>query len=221
MTRVWQRMRVSLPPAAEQVADDLLQCGVLGLMQALDSWRPQGGASFETWAKLRVRGSMLDELRRQDWISKDRRRRWKALQAAVRSLEQALQRPCQEAELAAHLGLSLDALREELQECSPGSMVFLDGLMDGSGISLHERLADPRQAGPDRATLEAEIKAELQSAIGRLGPQERGLLVLLLDQDLGHKEAAAVMGVSPGRVSQIYAKAILHLQADLAERLKL
>src|SRR6478609_8306602 len=72
--RVWQGLRVSLPPAADQVGDDLMQCGVLGLMQALESFQPHGGAGFETWAKLRIRGAMLDELRRLDWISKERRR---------------------------------------------------------------------------------------------------------------------------------------------------
>lgn len=219
--RVWQRLRVSLPPAADQVADDLLQCGALGLMQALESWQPQGGASFETWAKLRIRGAMLDELRHQDWISKERRRRWKALQAAVRSAEQKLQRPCSEDELAQHLGWSLEKLREELQESSPGSMVFLDGLSSDGGLSLHERLADNRQIKPDHASLDAEIRERLQAAMARLGEQERTLLALLLSEELGHKEAAAVMGVSPGRVSQIYAKAILHLQADLAELWKL
>ena len=83
---------MSLPPSAEHLSDDLLQCGAMGLLQALESYRSAGGASFDTWARLRIRGAMLDELRRQDWISKERRRRWKALQRAVGELEQALQR---------------------------------------------------------------------------------------------------------------------------------
>lgn len=214
--RVWQRLRVSLPPAADQVADDLLQCGVMGLMQALESYQAHGGAGFETWAKLRIRGAMLDELRRMDWISKERRRRWKQLQRSVQELQQRLQRPCSEAELAAHLGVSLEDLRESLQENAPGSIIFLDGLRDEAGLSLHERIADARQASPDRATLDAEVSARLTRAIAGLAQQERALLALILDEELGHKEAAAVLGVSPGRVSQIYAKAVLHLQAALA-----
>ncbi len=219
--RVWQRVRVSLPPAADGIADDLLQVGVIGLMQALESWQAGKGASFETWAKLRIRGAMLDELRRQDWISKERRRRWKQLQRSMRELEQRLGRACSEEELARYCGLSLEALREALLENAPGSMIFLDGLGDESGLSLHERLADLRQDAPDRATLDQELRQALSQAIRRLGAQERALLALILDEELGHKEAAEALGVSPGRVSQIYAKAILHLQADLGERFKL
>jgi RNA polymerase sigma factor FliA len=219
--RVWQRLRVSLPPAADQIADDLLQCGAIGLLQALESWKDGKGASFETWAKLRIRGAMLDELRRLDWISKERRRRWKQLQGSVRELQQRLQRGCSEGELAQHCGLTVEALREAMAENAPGSMVFLDGLTDESGLSLHERLADRRQDAPDHASLEQELAQALAEAIGRLGAQERSLLTLILDEELGHQEAAAVMGLSPGRISQIYAKAVLHLQADLAERFKL
>jgi RNA polymerase sigma factor (sigma-70 family) len=94
-------------------------------------------------------------------------------------------------------------------------MIFLDGFQDGDGRSLHERLADARQASPDHASLDRELSQGLAAAIAQLGPQERSLLALVLDEELGHKEAAAVMGVSPGRVSQIYAKAVLQLQAAL------
>lgn len=214
--RVWSGLRVSLPPSADGLAEDLLQCGVIGLMQALDSWKVDGGASFETWARLRIRGAMLDELRRLDWISKQRRHRWKGLQAAVRELEQSLQRCCSEDELAQHLGLSLDGLREVLLENAPGSMVFLDGLGSEDKPGLHERIADARQKGSDESLADSQLKDHLKRAIRDLPVQEHRLLALLLDEDLGHKEAAAVLGVTPGRVSQIYAKAILHLQAALA-----
>lgn len=216
--RVWSGLRLGLPPAAESLAPDLLQSGSMGLMQALESWDPAGGAQFETWARLRIRGAMLDELRRLDWISKDRRRRWKALQKAMGALQQDLGRPPDEGELARSLGLSVEALREELLENAPGSMVFLDGLRPEGNLPLAERLPDPGQAPADQGPLDRELKAALAEAIGRLPEQERLLLVLVIHEELGHKEAAQVMGVTPGRVSQIYAKAILHLQADLAPK---
>jgi RNA polymerase sigma factor for flagellar operon FliA len=216
--RVWATLRVGLPPAADGLADDLLQCGVIGLMQALETWQAGLGAGFETWARLRIRGAMLDELRRLDWISKERRRRWKALQIAMGRLEQRLGRSCSEAELAQELGISLEALREQLLENSPVSLVFLDGLRDEG--SLHERIPDPRQAAADHAIQDQELKAALTEAIARLPEQEHRLLALLLDQGLGQKEAAQVLGLSPGRISQIYAKAVLHLQAALAERFR-
>ncbi|HTB22117.1 MAG TPA: sigma-70 family RNA polymerase sigma factor [bacterium] len=214
--RVWARLKVSLPPSADALADDLLQCGSMGLMQALESWDPTRGVPFEAWARLRIRGAMLDELRRQDTLSKECRRRWKALQKGLTELEQGLQRPASEEEWATFLGISLEALREQLLENSPGSMVFLDFIDEEGKVPLRERLADASASPADAGALKAEVKQALATAIGNLPDQERTLLVLLLNQDLGHKEAAQVLGVSAGRISQIYAKAILHLQAALA-----
>ena len=214
--RVWARLKISLPPTADSLADDLYQCVSLALLQALESFDPAKGVPFEAWARLKIRGSMLDELRRQDYLSKECRRRWKRLQQAVRELEQGLQRACSEGELARHLGITLEALREELLENAPGTMVFLDGIAPDGQLPLQERLADPGASSADAGALRSELSAELAQAIGRLPQQERSLLALVLDQGLGHKEASQVLGVSPGRVSQIYAKAILHLQASLA-----
>jgi len=214
--RVWSRIKISLPPSADAIADDLLQCGAIGLLQALETWDPSRKVPFEAWARLKIRGAMLDELRRQDYLSKESRRRWKALQKGLMELEQGLQRPGTEEEWAGHLGLSIEVLREQLLENSPGTMVFLDGIEQDGKLSLVERLADLKASPADAGALRSEMKEALADAIGRLPSQERSLLVLLLDEELGHKEASLVLGVSPGRVSQIYAKAILHLQVALA-----
>ena len=95
-------------------------------------------------------------------------------------------------------------------------MVFLDGLNQDGKAPWAERLADPKAVESDAGALGQELKTALGEAIGRLPYQERTLLTLVLDRELGHKEAALAMGVSPGRISQIYAKAVLHLQAALA-----
>ena len=214
--RVLARLKVSLPPAADSLHEDLLQVGCLGLLQAVEGFQPVQGVPFEAWARLKIRGAMLDELRRQDWISKESRRRWKVLQAAVSELEQGLGRACQEEELAEHLGLSLEGLRDSLLQNAPGSAVFLDALMPDGNHSWAERLADGRGDAVDGPLQRRELKEALARAIGGLPPPEHRLLVLLLDEELGHKEAALVLGLSPGRISQIYAKAVLHLQSALA-----
>ncbi len=95
-------------------------------------------------------------------------------------------------------------------------MVFLDGFDGEDGLPLAERLADPAAPQADEAVQKRELQEALAEAVGRLPERERNLLYLLLEEELGHKEAAQVLGVSPGRVSQIYAKAVLHLQAALA-----
>ena len=216
--RVYSSIKVSLPPSASALEDDLLQCGALGLLQALESWDRGRGVPFEAWARLKIRGFMLDELRRQDYLSKNSRRRWKALRASLAELEQRLQRPCDEQEWADHLGVSVETLREDILENSPGTMLFLDGIETVSGRTLAERLADPGATPADAAALREETLELLKQAISALPPQEHKLLALLLDSELGHKEAALVLGISPGRVSQIYAKAVLHLQVALARR---
>lgn len=198
------------------MADDLTQVGCIGLIQALDGFKASFGASFETYARLRIRGAMLDELRRQDWLSKQSRQRWKALQRASAELTQALGRPATEDELAQKSGLAIEELRERLLECAPATLVFLDGIRPEGNVSLHESLPDQRAAAPDKQPEAQQINAALAEAIGELPAQEHQLLVLILQEELGHKEAALVMGVSPARVSQIYAKAVLHLQSRLA-----
>ncbi len=140
-----------MPPAADGLADDLIQVGCIGLIQALDGFRSgRRGASFETYARLRIRGAMLDELRRQDWLSKQSRQRWKALQAqASAALAQEHGRPATEQELSQRAGLDIEGLREQLLECAPATLVFLDALRpDGSG-AWHEQVADPDQDAPD------------------------------------------------------------------------
>ena len=214
--RVWSRLRVSLPPSGTGLGDDLIQSGCIGLIQALDGFKPQAGASFETYARLRIRGAMLDELRRLDWLSKQSRQRWKALQRASGELAQHHGRPPTEEELAQKAGLDIEALRDQLLECAPSTLVFLDALKpDGSG-AWHDRVADPRALAPDQGPQGVELKEALAAAIAELPSQEHQLLVLLLQEELGHKEAAEVLGLSAARISQIYAKAILHLQARLA-----
>jgi RNA polymerase sigma factor for flagellar operon FliA len=215
--RVWSRMRVSLPPSAQALAEDLVQAGCIGLIQALDGFDPRAGAAFETYAWLRIRGAMLDEMRRQDWLSKQARQRWKELQKASVEITQASGQPASEEELAQRLGLDVESLRQRLLECSPATLVFLDGLAPGTGAGtgLHERIADDTQAAPDESSQREELKRALAAAIGELPRQQRDLLQLLLEDGLGQKEAAEVMGLTPARISQIYAKTVLHLQARL------
>lgn len=214
--RAWHRIQVSLPPSARDLGADLLQCGALGLLQAIRTWVPEGGAPFEAWAALKIRGAMLDELRRQDLLGKETRRRWKQLQKASAELDQQLHRHGSEEELAAHLGVGVEELRQRLLQNAPAALVFLDGLAPEGSLPLRERIADTAAPAPDAESQRREILAALERAVEALPQQERNLLWLLLDQELSHKEAAAAMGLSPGRISQIYAKAILHLQNALA-----
>jgi len=214
------RLRHALPAeAGRQLADDLKNAGVLGLMEAFEHYRDGQGAAFPTFAAHRIRGAMLDELRRQDWISKQRRHRWKALQGALRQAEQRLGRSASEAELAKEAGLSVEALRQELLELGPASLVFLDGLEGGGEDALgrfHHPILKPR--GPEELALRHQTLERLARLIEALPENEKMVVTLAAYEELSHKEIARLLGVSAPRVSQIYARAVLRLQAGLQGR---
>lgn len=215
--RVYARLKIGLPPqAAARLEDDLLSAGALGLIQAYDKFdeRNEKGAAFDSFASWRIRGAMLDELRRQDWLSKQSRRRLKEIQRAWAKCEQALGRPASDEEVALELGVSPGRLREEYVEIGPATLVFLEGLGGGDG-DWKSFIADPYSSDPEDQAQRRQLVARLAEAIGRLPEQERMVLALLIDEELGQSEIAEVLGLSPSRVSQIYAKAVLRLQASL------
>ncbi len=211
------RLRHALPAeAGRQLAEDLKNAGVLGLVEAFEHFREGRGATFSTFAAHRIRGAMLDELRRQDWISRQRRHRWKALQSALRRVEQRLGRSASEEELAGEAGLSVEALRQELLELGPASLVFLDGLEGGGDEALgrlHHPLLNPR--GPEELALRQRTLERLALLIEALPSNERRVVTLAAYEELSHKEIARLLGISAPRVSQIYARAVLRLQAGL------
>jgi RNA polymerase sigma factor for flagellar operon FliA len=212
--RVLARLKIGLPEAAARALhDDLKSAGLLGLVEAFGHFREGSGATFSTFATWRIRGAMLDELRRQDWISKHRRHRWKELQSAVRRAEQRLGRTAEEAEIAAEMGLKVEGLREELLDLGPASLVFLDGLGDdGAEAALGRLKGGSGSPGPEELALLGRTVGRLAELIGRLPENERLVMTLAVHEELGHKEIAAVLGVSPPRVSQIYSRAVLRLQ---------
>ncbi len=215
--RVFSRLRIGLPPrAATNLEDDLLSAGTLGLIQAFDKYRENDGAAFATFATHRVRGAMLDELRRQDWLSKQSRQRLKQIQRAHHELEQAQGRPATDDEVADKLKLSVEDLRQAYVDVGPSTLVFLEGLgAEGESSDWREFIADRNAQTPEELAHKHEVLDRLTVAVGRLPEQERLVLTLLLTEDLGQAEIAEVMGVTASRVSQIYAKAVLRLQATM------
>ncbi len=215
--RVWSRLRIGLPPqAAANLEEDLLSAGAMGLVQAYDKFSEREGAAFATFASHRIRGAMLDELRRQDFLSKQARHRLKEIQRCYRELEQKLGRPASDEEAASALKTGAEALRQELVELGPSTLVFLEGLTREEGRGgWKDFLADASGLSPEEQVSRAQVKASLADAVGRLPEQERTVLRLLVHEELGQMEIAEVLGVTPSRVSQIYSKAIIRLQAAM------
>ena len=215
--QIYSRLRIGLPDeAARQLGEDLVNAGVIGLVQAFDRFSRFEKVKFETFASHRIRGAMLDELRKHDWLKKNSRRRLKEIQRAWAEVEQNLQRAAFEEDVAAHMGIKVDVLREELIEIGPATLSFLEGLApqqeDGSWGDF---IKDPTAVIPELEVQKNELLEKLAQEITNLPDRERMVLVLYVQEELGQKEIAEVLGVTPSRVSQIYSQAVLRLQSKL------
>ncbi|MGQ0602588.1 MAG: sigma-70 family RNA polymerase sigma factor [Anaerolineales bacterium] len=198
--------------------EDLASHGLLGLIEAVDRFDPAYGAQFSTYATLRIRGTVLDQLRARDWLSRAARKRAREVQNAVSSLWLTLNRAPTDEELATHLNLGLDQLRQALTE-SDRVLLSLDAVSDAhdEDTSLHEVLADPKQADPAEAMLDLDLHARLVNALKVLPEREQVVLSMYYYDDLTLKEIGEVLSLSESRVCQLHARAVMNLHALLNE----
>jgi len=196
-----------LPPSVQ--LDDLVQAGLIGLMEAFRSYDPEQGASFETYATIRIRGAMLDELRRSDWGPRSLSRRARRLSEAAGAIENEKGRAATSREIAARLSLSLDEYHQWILEANNHNFFSLDGLDDFDA---------PGDRGSDTTYVHVEqdrCRDFLAEAIGRLSEREQMVLSLYYDKDMTLKEIGKVLGVSESRVCQIHGEATLRLKSRM------
>jgi RNA polymerase sigma factor for flagellar operon FliA len=193
--------------------DDLVSWGTLGLLAALGRYEPAREALFPSYARARIRGAILDQLREIDWAPRSVREKAAAVERAARALERALGRPPGEEEVALGLGLSLGAYRRLLAEITPFRLISLDDV--GLGGGEDELPLD--QAHPDllAGLLRRERLRLVADAIGQLPERDRLVLSLYYRDDLTMKEVGTVIGLTESRVSQLHAQALLRLRATL------
>jgi len=214
------RLAITLPDHVDQ--DDLKSAGLLGLLQAVRNFDSGCGASFETYARLRVRGAMLDELRRTDWVPRSVHEKARRLQETIAQIEQRLGRVPTEAEVARSLNISPAEYTDLLTEVRPATFVCLDATCSqdaGDTNTLCDVIADPASAGP----LELASRNELQQIILRrlkeLPVTQRKVLALYYGEDLRLREIAELLGLTESRISQIHSQAILSVRSYV-ERLE-
>lgn len=203
-------------PASVQI-DDLIQSGMLGLIEAARRYDAAQGASFATYAEQRIRGAMLDEIRRGDWTPRSVHRRARELAAAIRAIEAETGREAQDAEIAARLGLSQPEYHETLADLRGQKLVSLDeddGDEDSDGENLLAQLATTA-AGPEDTAAHEQLLGAVAAQIDGLPERERLVLALYYDEGLNLKEIGAVLDVSESRVCQIHAQAVARLRARL------
>ncbi len=192
--------------------EDLMQSGMIGLLEAAKRFDSTKGASFRTYAELRIRGAMIDELRRGDWIPRSVHRRARDVAEAIREVEQATGREARDEDVAAHMGVELAEYHEVLSDMAGQQLLSVESLVEDApdGPWLE---GNTENHTPERALLDADRTHALANAIDALPERERLVLSLYYDEELNLKEIGAVLDVSESRVSQIRSQALLRLRA--------
>ena len=210
------RLAMNLPDHVDQ--DDLRSAGLVGLLQAMRNFDPKSGNSFETYARVRIRGSMLDELRRMDWVPRTIHEKARKVQRMIAELEQKFGRAPTEKEMAKALDMSAAGYSELLEEIRPAAFVCLDAVCsseNGDSGSLYEVISDGAEEGPAEETSKNELKRIILARLKDLPDMQRKVLALYYGEDLRLREIAEAFGVTESRICQIHAQAILSIRAYL------
>jgi RNA polymerase sigma factor for flagellar operon FliA len=199
-------------PASVEVAD-LIQAGMLGLLEAASNYTADRGASFETYAGIRIRGAMLDALRKLDWAPRSVHRKARAAAAAVRELESEFGREARDGEIAARMGVSLEEYHKIAQDAASCRIASLDD-SNAEDDSLLGRVEDEK-SDPFLDASEEGFRYALAAAIQELPERERLVMSLYYDDELNLKEIGAVLKVTESRVCQLHGQALVRLKARL------
>lgn len=219
---VANRLAVNLPPSVDR--NDLISSGVLGLIKAVETFEPERGFKFETFAGHKIRGAILDELRALDWVPRSVRQKSRDLQRVFALLENRLGRIPYDDEVCEELGISLSEYEELLSEVTPTTIISLEEAMpergsDSKELRIIDSIEDPHGSNPLRELSFAQVKEILKDTIANLPEKEKLVIALYHYEELTLKEIGVVLDITESRVSQIHSKAILKLRAKLLQRI--
>jgi RNA polymerase sigma factor for flagellar operon FliA len=201
-------------PASVQV-DDLIQSGMIGLLEASRKYDVTKGASFETYAGIRIRGSMLDEVRKGDWAPRSVHRKSRKVAEAIKAIEARTGKDAKVQDIVKEMDIDLNSYFAILQDASGSRLFSFDDVMDGDDSAIEMAVGD--LPGPCDGLQRSTFKAHLAKAIDGLPDREKLVLALYYDEELNLKEIGEVIGVSESRVSQIHSQAALRLRARLSD----
>jgi RNA polymerase sigma factor for flagellar operon FliA len=210
------RLAMTLPSHVD--LDDLNSAGLVGLLNAVRNFNPHCGSSFETYARLRIRGAVVDELRRLDWIPRSVHAKARKVQETMRTLEQIKGRSLSEAEMARAMKLSLAEYQHLLDEIRPATFVCLDSTANTDqedGPSPYESIADTTQENPVDTAMRREMTRLITKRLEEMPEMQRKVLALYYFEGLRLREIAEAFGLTQSRICQIHTQAILCIKSYL------
>ncbi len=209
-------LHLSAKMPSQIMLDDLIQSGMIGLIEAAQKFDASKGASFETYAGIRIRGAMLDEIRKGDWAPRSVHKNVRRITEAMRILAQRLGRDATDVELADHLSVSISEYRAMIKDSHSVRLLSLNAVVGEEGAEVIEKIPDDQ--GMPLDTLQSEdFKAQLIEAISSLPDREKLVLSFYYEEELNLKEIGAILGVSESRVSQLHGQAALRLRSKLSD----
>ena len=208
--RVAHHLMARLPPSVQ--VDDLIQNGMIGLLDAMGRYETGFGAQFETYATQRVRGAMLDGLRENDWLPRSVRREMRRIEETIARLEQSQGRSPSESELAAALNMTLAEYQKTLLEARGHQLFYFEDFVEAGEEDFLERHFVDDDANPLHMLEEQSVRETLIKGIDELPEREKMMMALYYEQDLNLREIGEVMGVTESRVCQLHSQAIARLR---------
>ncbi len=201
-----------LPPNVQ--VDDLIQAGMVGLLEAASNFNASIGASFETFAGIRIRGAMIDEIRRSDWTPRSVHRKYREVTDAIRKIENETGQNATDSDVAGLLGLSLSEYHQILIDSSSSRIYSIDELEENFQEAA---LPNSSEQTPDQAFSGAEYHQQLARAIKTLPDKEQLVMSLYYDDELNFREIGEVLEVTESRICQLHGQALLRIKSKMSD----
>ena len=219
---ITNRLAINLPGSVDR--NDLISSGVMGLIKAVETFEPERGFKFETYAGHKIRGAILDELRALDWVPRSVRQKSRDLQRVFAKLENELGRAPYDDEVCEEMKISMKEYEDLLTEVTPTTIISLEEAMpdrssDSKEIRIIDTIEDPGSDNPLKELGFNEVKNILKDTIANLPEKEKLVIALYHYEELTLKEIGVVLDITESRVSQIHSKAILKLRAKLLQKI--
>ena len=213
--RIAHFMMLKLPSSVQ--VDDIIQAGMIGLLDAAGRYDELRGAQFETYASQRIRGAMLDELRGADWLPRSMRSDMRKIEAAINRAQQRLGKSPVESDIAKEMDMSLTDYQQLLQESRGAQLMYFEDFHNANDEDFFERYETDGNSNPLEVLKDERFRGALVKAIENLPEREKLLMAMHYEQDMNLREIGEVLGVGESRVCQIHSQAVARLRSMLGE----